>query len=287
LSELKGKVALVTGASRGIGKAIARRFAAEGAAVIVCASRLGAHGKLQGTLEETVAEIETEIGTEGGRAAAIACDLSDPEARANLVAEASAIFGPLDILVNNAARSNMLVPSEITSAQRNAMFDLNVNVPIELIQQALPAMREKGAGWVLNISSRTAVQEPPPYPDSKMANFIIGAYGASKAALDRYTEALAHELVEDGIFINAMAPSNIVMTPGASYVRDIALRRPDMVEPVEMMAEAALELCSNRHVGQVVFSRDILHSVARPLRSLDGKRVIGDAFTLADLEPMG
>jgi citronellol/citronellal dehydrogenase len=287
LSELKGKVALVTGASRGIGKAIARRFAAEGAAVIVCASRLGAHGKLQGTLEETVAEIETEIETEGGRAAAIACDLSDPEVRANLVAEASAIFGPLDILVNNAARSNMLVPSEITSAQRNAMFDLNVNVPIELIQQALPAMREKGAGWVLNISSRTAVQEPPPYPDSKMANFIIGAYGASKAALDRYTEALAHELVEDGIFINAMAPSNIVMTPGASYVRDIALRRPDMVEPVEMMAEAALELCSNRHVGQVVFSRDILHSVARPLRSLDGKRVIGDAFTLADLEPMG
>jgi NAD(P)-dependent dehydrogenase (short-subunit alcohol dehydrogenase family) len=283
LNELEGKVALITGASRGIGKAIARRFAAEGAAVVVCASRLGAHGKLQGTLEETVAEIEAA----SGRAAAIVCDLSDPEARASLVAEASAHFGPLDILVNNAARSNMLVPSEITSAQRNAMFDLNVNVPVELIQQALPAMREKGAGWVLNISSRTAVQEPPPYPDSKMANFLIGAYGASKAALDRYTEALAHELVEDGIFINAMAPSNIVMTPGASYVRDIALRRPDMVEPIEMMAEAALELCSRRHVGQVVYSRDILHAVARPLRSLDGKRVIGDAFTLADMEAAG
>jgi NAD(P)-dependent dehydrogenase (short-subunit alcohol dehydrogenase family) len=283
LNELEGKVALITGASRGIGKAIARRFAAEGAAVIVCASRLGAHANLQGTLEETVAEIETV----GGRAAAIACNLADPEARANLVAEASTHFGPLDILVNNAARNSMLVPSEITSAQRNAMFDLNVNVPVELIQQSLPAMREKGAGWVLNISSRTAMQEPPPYPDSKMANFIIGAYGASKAALDRYTEALAHELVEDGIFINAMAPSNIVMTPGASYVRDIALRRPDMVEPVEMMAEAALELCSQRHVGQVVFSRDILHAVARPLRSLDGKRVIGDAFTLADMEPPG
>ena len=283
MNELKGKVALITGASRGIGKAIARRFAAEGAAVVVCASRLGAHGKQQGTLEETVAEIESA----GGRAAAIACDLADPEARANLVAQASAAFGPLDILVNNAARTSMLVPSEVTSAQRNAMFDLNVNVPVELIQQALPAMREKGTGWVLNISSRTAMQEPPPYPDSKMANFIIGAYGASKAALDRYTEALAHELVEDGIFINAMAPSNIVMTPGASYVRDIALRRPDMVEPVEMMAEAALELCSRRHVGQVVFSRDILHAVGRPLRSLDGKRVIGDAFTLADLEPAG
>ncbi len=151
----------------------------------------------------------------------------------------------------------------------------------------MPAMREKGAGWVLNISSRTAMQEPPPYPDSKKAKFLIGAYGASKAALDRYTEALAHELVEDGIFINAMAPSNIVMTQGASSVRDIALRGPVMVEPVEMMAEAALELCSHRHVGQVVFSRDILHAVARPLRSLDGRRVIGDAFTLADIEPAG
>jgi citronellol/citronellal dehydrogenase len=278
VGELAGKVALVTGASRGIGKAIAQRFAAEGASVVVCASRLGAHGKQPGTLEETVAEIEAA----GGRAAAVVCDLTDAEARSSLVAQAVEAFGTLDILVNNAARSNMLVPSEVTSAQRNAMFDLNVNVPVELTQQALPGMREKGRGWVLNISSRTAVQEPPPYPDSKIANFIIGAYGASKAALDRYTQALAHELIGDGIFINAMAPSNIVMTPGADYVRDIAQRRPDMVEPVEMMAEAALELCSQRHVGQVVYSRDILHAVGRSLHSLDGKRVIGDAFTLAD-----
>ncbi len=278
MGELDGKNAFVTGASRGIGKAIAQRFAAEGASVVVCASRLGTHGSLKGTLEATVAEIEAA----GGKAAAIACDLSDPEARSDLIERASALFGPIHILVNNAARSTMAAPSEVSTGQRNAMFDLNVNVPVELTQQVLPSMREHG-GWILNISSRTAVQEPPPYPDSKMANFIIGAYGASKAALDRYTQALAHELVEEGIFINAMAPSNIVMTPGASYVRDIAQRRPDMVEPIEMMAEAALELCSQRHVGQVVLSRDLLHAVARPVRSLDGKRVIGDAFTLAEI----
>jgi citronellol/citronellal dehydrogenase len=279
MNSLQDRVALITGASRGIGKAIAQRFAAEGAAVVVCASRLGNHGNLEGTLEQTVAEIEAA----GTRATAIACDLSDPDARASLIEEASAFYGAIDILVNNAARSTMAAPSEVSTAQRNAMFDLNVNVPVELCQQVLPSMKEQGRGWILNISSRTAKQEPPPYPDSKMANFIIGAYGASKAALDRYTEALAHELLEEGIFINAMAPSNIVMTPGASYVRDIAVRRPDMVEPVEMMAEAALELCSQRHVGRVVFSRDILHAVGRPLRSLDGQRIIGDAFTLADI----
>ncbi len=280
MNTLSNKVAFITGASRGIGKAIALRFAAEGAAVVVCASRLGSHGKFEGTLEGTVAEIEAM----GGKAAAIACDLTDADARADLIARASEFFGAIDIVVNNAAASKMKLPSEVTSTERNFMHDLNVNVPVELTQQALPSMRNKGAGWVLNISSRTAIQEAPPYPDTKKSNFIVGPYGASKAALNRYTEALAHELLDDGIYINAMAPSNIVMTPGADYVKDIAKRRPDMVEPVEMMAEAALELCSGSHVGQIVYSRDIVHACGRKLMSLDGKEVIGDAFTLVDLE---
>ena len=280
MDTLSNKIAFITGASRGIGKAIALRFAAEGAAVVICASRLGSHGKLEGTLESTVAEIEAM----GGKAAAIACDLTDADARADLIARASEFFGAIDIVVNNAAASKMKLPSEVTSTERNFMHDLNVNVPVELTQQALPAMRDKGAGWVLNISSRTAIQEAPPYPDSKKSNFIVGPYGASKAALNRYTEALAHELLDDGIYINAMAPSNIVMTPGADYVKDIAKRRPDMVEPVEMMAEAALELCSGSHVGQIVYSRDIIHASGRKLMSLDGKEVIGDAFTLVDPE---
>ncbi|MGI9285325.1 MAG: SDR family NAD(P)-dependent oxidoreductase [Pseudomonadales bacterium] len=280
MNALANKVAFITGASRGIGKAIAQRFAAEGAAVVVCASRMGSHGDLSGTLEATVAEIEAA----GGKAAALACDLSEVEARTDLLSRASQFFGTFDILVNNAACSKMKLPSEVTSAERNFMYDLNVNVPVELTQQALPAMRAKGAGWVLNISSRTAIQEAPPYPDSKTANFVIGAYGATKSALNRYTEALAHELVDDGVYINAMGPSYIVLTPGAEYVRDIARRRPDMVEPVEMMAEAAVELCSGSHVGQVGYSRDIVHAAGRKLMNLDGKEVIGDAFTLADVE---
>lgn len=279
MNELNGRVAFITGASRGIGRAIARRFAAEGAAVVVSASRMGAHGDLEGTLEDTVATITAA----GGQAAAVACDLADPDARADLIARASEPFGAVDILVNNAARADWDLPSINSSESRNRVFDINVNVPIELLQQALPGMREKGGGWCLNISSRSAEQPAPPYPDEKIAAHVIGPYGATKAALNRYSQALADELVGENIFVNTMAPNSIVLTNVGEAVEAIAKRRPDLVEPVEMMAEAALELCSGRHVGKVTYSRDVVHSNGRKLHDLTGQEVIGDAFTLAEL----
>ena len=248
---LQGTTALITGASRGIGRGIARRFAAEGARLVLCASRLGAHGDLKGTLEEAVAEINAS----GGEAVAIACDLSDAAARASLVALAEEAMGPLDIIVNNAAAAVMQLPSQVSTEERNMMYDVNLNAPVDLAQQALPGMRERGRGWILNISSASAHQPVVPYRDSQIAAHVIAAYGSTKAALDRYTEGLAHEVVTDGVFVNTLAPENIVLTSGADYVRDIARRNPDMAEPVEVMAEAALELCSARHVGQVCYSR--------------------------------
>ncbi|MDJ0852936.1 MAG: SDR family NAD(P)-dependent oxidoreductase [Myxococcota bacterium] len=280
MGQLDGKVAFVTGASRGIGRAIALRFAAEGASVVVNASRMGSHGDLQGTLEETVSAIQAA----GGKASAVAADLSSAEARADLIERASEAFGPIDVLVNNAAGARMKLPSESSLEDRRFMFELNLHTPVDLAQQAIPSMKARGGGWILNISSATSFQPEVPYRDSKIAALIIGPYGASKAALDRYTEALAHELAEHDIFVNAMAPVAIVLTQGADYVRDIARKNPDMVEPVEMMAEAALELCSHRHVGRVVFSRNIVHETGGKVRSLDGKTVLGDAFMEADVE---
>ncbi|MEQ9463539.1 MAG: SDR family NAD(P)-dependent oxidoreductase [Haliea sp.] len=279
MGQLSGKTALITGASRGIGQAIATRFAAEGAAVVLCASRLGAHGDLPGTLECAVAAINAS----GGRAAAEVCDLLVPEARADLVARAAAHFGPIDILVNNAAGSSMDLPSRVTTAKRNLMLDLNLNVPMELAQQALPGMRERGAGWILSISSATVNQPLPPYRDSREAALVIAAYGASKAALNRYSEGLAHELAPENIFVNTLAPESIVLTPGAEYVRDIARRHPDWAEPIEMMAEAALSLCSGRHVGQMAYSRQWVLALGLSVRSLDGRTVLGDAFLPADI----
>lgn len=277
---LRGRTALVTGASRGIGLAIAQRFAAEGAAVALCASRLGTHGKLPGTLEEAVAAIEST----GGRALALVCDLADPAARADLVARAESELGPLDILVNNAAGARMGLPSAVTASERSWMFELNLNAPVDLAQQALPGMRERGEGWILNISSAASSQPEVPYRDSALAAQVIAAYGATKAALNRYSQGLAHEVVGEGVCVNTLAPEGIVLTPGAEYVREIAQRHPDMAEPLETMAEAALALCSLRLHGQVAYSRRLLHSLGREVLSLDGATVLGDALLPAGLD---
>lgn len=277
---LDGRVAFITGSSRGIGKAMAIRFAAEGASVVLSASRIGAHGQLPGTLQEAV----DEIIAAGGKAAAVVCDLLNPESRADLIARASEPFGPIDILINNAAAGVMKLPSQITTAERNMMFDLNVNVPVELSQQALAPMKEKGQGWILNISSRTAELIELPYPDMPIAAWVVGAYGASKAALNRYTQIMAHELIEHGIYVNAMSPNYICLTNVGPEVEAIAKRRPDMIEPVEMMAEAALALCSGSQVAHFCYSRDIVFTTGNKVMSLDGKTLLGDARMPGTLE---
>ncbi len=281
MADCKGRRALVTGASRGIGKAIALRLAAEGADVVLCASRLGTHGDLAGTLEGTLAEIEAA----GGRAAAVVANLASEEERGDLVARAEEAFGPLDILVNNAAMGVWALPSESKLADRRRMLEVNLHAPVDLAQQALPGMRARGLGWILNVGSDSARQPPVPYRDTPEAAHVIVAYGATKAALHRYSEGLAHEVCADGVFVNVLAPVSIVLTQEAArFVGHIARRNPDMAEPIEVMVEAALELLTERHVGQIAYSRPLLHSVGRPVRSLDGSRVIGDAFLPADLE---
>ena len=277
-----GRIAFITGASRGIGKAIARRLASEGAAVVINSPVMGEEEGLPGTLESAVEDIQAM----GGKAAAIACDLSEPKARAGLIERASEFFGPIDILVNNAAAGIMKLTSEINSDELRFMFELNVSAPLDLAQQCLPHMKEQGAGWILNIGSGSNVQAELPYPNAlpKEGSWTVTAYGSSKAALDRITTGLAHEVQEHDIFVNCMRPTAIVLTEGADFVRYIARANPNMLEPVEMMAEGALELCTGRHVGRVIASREIVHYVGGKVHSLDGKVVLGDAFLLGDPE---
>ncbi|MEQ1439020.1 SDR family NAD(P)-dependent oxidoreductase [Fontimonas sp. SYSU GA230001] len=269
---LKGRVALVTGASRGIGRAIAQRLAAHGAALVVTASPRSKDG-----LRDTCARIEKA----GGRAAWLAVDLADAAARDALVARAAERFGPIDILVNNAAGIGAYAPpSRIDRAARVAMFDLDLQAPIDLIQQALPTMRERGWGRILNLSSEMARQPPIPYPGPAKQIHALALYGCAKAALERYTLALAAELHGSGVCVNAVMPYKIAHTEGAAQVAQaMSATHPDWVEPVEMLAEASYHLIAGDSTGWIAVSREVLQRAQSKLHALDGVTVIGDALT--------
>ena len=173
-------------------------------------------------------------------------------------------------------------PSRIDRAAREATFAVNFHAAVGLTQALLPGMREQGWGRVLNISSETARQPSIPYPGSAGLVHKLALYGASKAALERYTQALAAELHGSGVHINAILPSKIAHTEGADeVVSALGGSRPEWVEPVEMMAEAAYCAIAGPFTGAVTTSRDLLQMLQQPLHDLDGTTPIGDALTQA------
>ena len=278
MGDLEGRVALVTGASRGIGAGIAQRFAAEGAAVAVTARTLDAepNAPLPGSLREMVATIEAA----GGRALAVQADLADADDRARVVPQVTSALGPVDILVNNAAAAFYLPTAEIPLRRRRLTFELNVHAPIDLAQAVLPAMRAKGAGWIVNISSATSKPpKGPPFDPGFKLGFTSTVYGASKSALERLTTGLAAEVYADGVAVNSLAPVAAVRTPGAdALVGDVLDANPEIVEPLELFVEAALALAVADPVsltGRICFSRPLLQELGREYRELDGSARVG------------
>ncbi|GAA4986013.1 NAD(P)-dependent dehydrogenase (short-subunit alcohol dehydrogenase family) [Nonomuraea thailandensis] len=252
---LEGKVAVVTGASRGIGAAIAERLAAEGAKVVAAARTVEAsQSRLEGTIGDTVARIEAA----GGTAFAQPTDLSREQDRQALVQAAEERYGTVDILVNNAAVTYFTPVSEFTDRRYDLMFEVQVNAPFHLARLVIPGMRERGAGWILNISSIAA--RHPTFPPGPYAGFGGTVYGMCKAALERFTTGLAAELYADGIAVNALSPNQVVPTPGTLFHRLTTDDAPDN-EPPEVMADAALALCHRpaaELTGRIAYSQDLL-----------------------------
>ncbi len=257
---LSGRVALVTGASRGIGAVIAERFAAEGAAVAVTGRTVDPEGsRFPGTIHETVARIREA----GGTAAAVAADLSGPDERERVVAETVAALGPVDVLVNNAAVTFFSPVAQFTAKRRQLMFDVQVEAPFHLAQLVLPGMIGRGAGWILNISSGASRQATVPPDPARPPGGTV--YGMCKAALERFSTGLAAETYTDNVAVNSLSPNRVVPTPGTVFHHLVRPEDPDqVVEPPAVMAEAALALCSappQSRTGRIAYSQDLLNEL--------------------------
>ena len=187
--DLDGKVALVTGASRGIGRAIAVALAREGCAV-ACAARAtdAAPVRLPGTIDEAVRDIEAI----GGRGLAVPTDLSREEDVVRMVRTTLEHFGRLDVLVNNAAIT-FLGDIDIPQKRHDLVMAVNYRAPLLAMREAIPEMRERGEGSILNLSSIAAVRVIP----------SLMTYGVSKVALERLTVDVGEQLKPYGVAVNA------------------------------------------------------------------------------------
>jgi citronellol/citronellal dehydrogenase len=259
MGKLTGKVAIVTGASRGIGQQIAELFASEGAKV-VCAARTlneGEHRMLEGSLSRTVGLIREK----GGQATAVTADVSvEPDCIA-LVQAARQAYGPLDILVNNAALNYYLPTDTYPTNRWVRCFAINVHAPFILSKEVLTDMIPRRSGAIVNISSGAAIGPGRgPYEDQTVRGGVM--YGATKAALERFTQGLAQEVAQyDGISVTAVSPSQVVPTPGTIYHKLVTGIDDPKGEPPMMMARAALLLASEPAAkvnGRVTYSQQIL-----------------------------
>jgi NAD(P)-dependent dehydrogenase (short-subunit alcohol dehydrogenase family) len=235
--QLEGKTALVTGSSRGIGEAIARTLAPEGAHVLV-------HGRQRARADAVAASIVAS----GGRATAIVGDLTRDEDVSRMLDHGLRAVGSIDILVNNAggsAKSTQRWSNTHAGAWTEA-FDRNVLAALRVTTAVLPAMRAARWGRIVFVSSTAATMPPARTPD----------YSASKAAMNAMVASLAKEVAEEGITVNAISPGTVKSDALEARFREVALEQGlvDEGAPWEAIERAALPLFAEvpmRRVGRL------------------------------------
>lgn len=284
-SRLDGRAAIVTGASRGLGRAIALALAAEGAAVaVVGRTEQVWDERLPGTIGQTVADIESA----GGRAVAVRADLLDRDDIARLVIQAREALGPITILVNNAAftapgrppragdearpkRQSAtakpgwppLLGTPLAAYRRH--FEISVFGAYELMQLVSPDMIAAGFGSIINITS-VASRMPGEGPYADRNGGVLPGYGGSKAALEHLTWCAAFDLQDHNVAVNALSPSKAILTPGLSYYA----REFDEVATAEEFARAAVELAlvdAGTVTGRTIGHLQVLDGSFRPFSS--------------------
>jgi len=240
VTALEGRVALLTGASGGIGQAIGRRLADEGADVCLAYGRHADDA-------ESIADYARGLGR---RAVAVAADLADPDAPAELVARAEAELGAVDVLVANAGAADIRGWRNIDLASWNATLAVNLTAPFLLTQQVLPGMVERRYGRVLFISSVAA-----------FSGGVVGAhYAASKAGLHGLMHHLAPRVAADGVTVNCLAPALVGETK--MFPADLETGTPPVPIPVgrigrpDEMADMAMTMLRNGYLTNKVITVD-------------------------------
>lgn len=245
---LAGKKIFITGASRGIGLAIAKRAAQDGAMVAIAAKTTEPHPKLPGTIYTAAEEIEAA----GGKALPIQCDLRDEEQISHAVNQAVSEFGGLDILINNASAIN-LTPTLQTPAKRfDLMFSVNVRATFLTSQAAIPALKESAAA---GRNPHILMMSPPLSMKSKWFKNHL-AYTMAKYGMSMCVLGLADELKRDGINVNALWPRTAIDTAALQMIPGIdtaACRTP------EILADAAhVILTGTPRTGEFLVDDEVL-----------------------------
>jgi len=225
--KLEGKVAIVTGASRGLGKAMAIELAREGASVAVAARTVEAgKGPLPGTIHETVNEIEKP----GGKAVAIKCDVTKEKDVVLMVDRVNRQYGRVDIIINNAGITTPEPFLKLTTRKWDLVMNVNLRGTFLCTKAVLPQMVERRSGNIINLSSILA----------KTVKFSI-AYGATKAAIERFTLGLAKEMKKHNIAVNALSPDFTVTEAVKTFLKDVDTsdwQKPEMCGKYAAMVAA-------------------------------------------------
>ena len=255
--KLAGKVAIVGGASRGIGKDMALAFAAEGAQVVVVAR---SRSSLIRAYLALFIRRWTEIKTAGGEAIAVKADISDEAQVETMAKSALDAYGRIDILVNNAA---VLVPRgilDLPTRHIDLHNRVNIKGPILCIRAVLPTMLQQQQGWVINVSSHAAVfPGPGPYKDVAPTRAFM--YAATKAALERLTQGLAMEYQDQGISFNVLSPVGRIRTPGNVFGMTKPGETPEPFEEAIAMGKSAVFICSQNprmFTGNILFDEEVV-----------------------------
>jgi NAD(P)-dependent dehydrogenase (short-subunit alcohol dehydrogenase family) len=243
--QLYGKKALVTGSSKGIGEAIARKLALEKAIVIV-------HGRDKAQAEN----VADEIIAQGGQAYVVVGDLTHDDDVQRLVDDAVQLAGPIDILINNAGGSGGSKENWANTqpASWASAYDRNVLAALRVAKRLLPGMQQARWGRVINISSLAATMPPPTAPD----------YSACKAAINAMTASMAKAVAADGITVNAVSPGTIHSSALDSRFREVAAERgvADKDAPWQDIERAVLPMFAQVPVGRVGRLNEIADAIA-------------------------